>query len=166
MTTKERALRVIVTGAEGELGYTLVYGTNEPGIAVLGFSRSGMDVNDLEHCRHVVKRYQPDVVIHCEQALPIHNVALAANEFGTKLVYVIQGEASDAEKEIGPLAHRAYVVQLDSQLTQSEGLNKELAAFLVHLVQTDNYGLYHLSAGGELIWHAFKQQKAWRPSVR
>ncbi|AZN39468.1 sugar nucleotide-binding protein [Paenibacillus albus] len=166
MTAKERALRVIVTGTEGELGNTLVYGTNEPGIAVLGFSRSGMDVNDLEHCRQVVKRYQADAVIHCEPALPIRNVALAANEFGAKLVYVIQGDASEAEKEIGPLAHRAYIVQLDRELAHSPEPNKELSTFLVRLVLTDNYGLYQLSASGELAWHAFKQHKTWRSSVR
>lgn len=171
MTAKDRALRVIVTGAgaEGELGHTLVYRTNEPDIAILGFSRKGMDAADPEHCRQVVKRYQPEVIIHCETeteaeavAVQVSNVALAAKEFGAKLACVVEGEASEVEKVLSPILHRAYLVQLDPELAQNGDTYEALSAFLINLVQTDNYGFYRLSASGTSIYQAFKQRSAWR----
>ena len=122
MTT--RPMRIIVTGANGQLGQELVNlpGLEQSGIAILGFARGGLDVTNLQSCREAVKSYQPDAVIHCaaytavdkaeterEQAFLINaegtrNIALAAKEFGAKLIcvstdYVFEGTASQPYAE-------------------------------------------------------------------
>ncbi|REE90510.1 RmlD substrate binding domain-containing protein [Paenibacillus taihuensis] len=174
MTAKERALRVIATGTtEGELGHTLVYGTNVPGIAVLGFSRGGMDAGDLEHCRQVVKRYQPDVIIHCDteretDAAPsqVCNVALAAREFGAKLVYVVDGASALTERQqLQSTLERLYIVNLSKEPQSLDEL-KELSTYILNLIQTDRFGFYELYDNGVSSYYQFfKQEGTWKSTV-
>lgn len=122
MTT--RPMRIIVTGADGQLGRELVQlpGLAEKNIQILGFGRGGLDVTSLQSCREAVKRYQADAVIHCAAYTAVdkaeaepdlayrinaegtRNIALAAREFGAKLIcvstdYVFEGTASRPYKE-------------------------------------------------------------------
>ncbi|MFC4810727.1 dTDP-4-dehydrorhamnose reductase [Paenibacillus sp. GCM10023250] len=122
MTT--RPMRIIVTGANGQLGQELLRLPNleRQGVSLLGFGRGGLDVTSLQSCREIVKRYQADAIIHCaaytavdkaesepDEAFRINaegtrNIALAAKEFGAKLLYVstdyvFDGAASEPYKE-------------------------------------------------------------------
>lgn len=124
-------MRIIVTGADGQLGQELVHlpGLAEQSIQLLGFGRGGLDVTSLQSCREAVKRYQADVVIHCAaytavdkaesdpdaaflvNAVGSRNIALAAREFGAKLIaistdYVFEGTASMPYGESDPTGPR------------------------------------------------------------
>ncbi|WP_318652402.1 dTDP-4-dehydrorhamnose reductase [Paenibacillus lycopersici] len=227
MTT--RPMRIIVTGADGQLGRELVMlpGLWKMGVQMLGFGRSGLDVTSLQSCREAVKRYQADAVIHCaaytnvdkaesdaDAAFRINaegtrNIALAAREFGAKLVYistdyVFEGTAFEPYKEsdetkprtvygksklvgeqealavggkvfivrtswvygkygrnfvhtIRDLARERKEFQVVADQIGSPTYTRDLAEFLIQLVQTDGYGIYHATGSGACSWHQFAQ---------
>ncbi|QYR24359.1 dTDP-4-dehydrorhamnose reductase [Paenibacillus sp. sptzw28] len=98
-------MKVLVTGANGQLGAELVNLSAE-GFDLQGFGRDALDITNLKQCREVLSAYQPDVVIHCaaytavdkaesepDEAFRVNaagtrNIALAARESGSKLCYV------------------------------------------------------------------------------
>ncbi|QHW35059.1 dTDP-4-dehydrorhamnose reductase [Paenibacillus rhizovicinus] len=222
-------MRIIVTGADGQLGRELVNlpGLGEQGIQILGFGRGGLDVTSLQSCREAVKRYQADAVIHCaaytsvdkaesepDAAFRINaegsrNIALAAREYGAKLVcvstdYVFEGTASLPYKEsdetkprtvygksklageqevlaaggkvfivrtswvygkygrnfvqtIGDLARTRDEIQVVMDQIGSPTYTLDLAEFLIQLVQTNEYGIYHATGSGVCSWYQFAQ---------
>jgi dTDP-4-dehydrorhamnose reductase len=100
-----KSLKVLVTGAGGQLGHELVL-LNEPGIGMIGVDRQALDVTDPEQCMEVVSRYRPDMIIHTASATAVDrleaeeeyawrvnaegtlNIARAAEAVGAKLCYV------------------------------------------------------------------------------
>ncbi|NBD27561.1 dTDP-4-dehydrorhamnose reductase [Paenibacillus glycinis] len=222
-------MRIIVTGANGQLGQELLAlpGLQQEGISMLGFGRGGLDVTNLQNCREVVKRYQADAVIHCAaytavdqaesepaEAFRINaegtrNIALAAREFGAKLVYVstdyvFEGTASEpyeesgetkprtvygksklaGEQEATAIGGRTFIVRT-SWVYGKHGRNfvetirelaktrdeirvvmdqlgsptytLDLAEFLIRLVRTEHYGIYHATGTGVCSWYQFAQ---------
>ncbi|MFD2614061.1 dTDP-4-dehydrorhamnose reductase [Paenibacillus gansuensis] len=98
-------MKVLITGANGQLGRELVEylsGNNE----VLGFGREELDITSLESVFEIVKNESPEVIVHCaaftavddaEQypdsaylvnAVGARNVAMAAEQQGSKLIYI------------------------------------------------------------------------------
>ncbi|MGO4107626.1 dTDP-4-dehydrorhamnose reductase [Paenibacillus sp. YAF4_2] len=118
----QRTLKVVVTGANGQLGRELVMLDSKGRFAINGLDRSALDITSLEQCREVLSQLRPDVVIHCaaytavdkaeaepDEAFRINaagtrNIALAAREVGAKLCaistdYVFDGAGSVPYKE-------------------------------------------------------------------
>ena len=58
-------MRVLVTGAKGQLGQDLMAELESRGIAGIGVDVEDMDITDAEACRRVISEKQPDAVIHC-----------------------------------------------------------------------------------------------------
>ncbi|MBU9706517.1 dTDP-4-dehydrorhamnose reductase [Paenibacillus sp. AK121] len=99
-------MKVLVTGASGQLGQDVVSVFQAQGHNVVGYDREQLDITDLEQAVKIVGQYQPDAVIHCAaytavdaaesdvdgtyqvNATGTRNMALAAEKAGAKLVYI------------------------------------------------------------------------------
>ena len=58
-------MRVLVTGAAGQLGHDLVAACGAEDDDVVGFDRAALDVGDRERVSTVVADVRPDVVVNC-----------------------------------------------------------------------------------------------------
>ncbi|WP_163882588.1 dTDP-4-dehydrorhamnose reductase [Paenibacillus favisporus] len=99
-------MRVLVTGASGQLGMDVVSLFEQRGYQVLGCSRSELDITSIEQCQKMLGDYKPESVIHCAaytavdaaetdidgaykvNAVGTRNIAVAAEKVGAKLVYI------------------------------------------------------------------------------
>ena len=98
--------RVLVTGANGQLGYDVTLCLRAKGYNVFAADTEEMDVTSGDTVRSVFARFKPQAVIHCaaytavdkaeseeELCMSINvsgtrNVAQAAEESGAKMIYV------------------------------------------------------------------------------
>ncbi|MCM3747644.1 dTDP-4-dehydrorhamnose reductase [Paenibacillus pasadenensis] len=115
-------MKVLVTGANGQLGRELTLWETVEGIEIVGMGRKELDITSLEQCREAFAMVGPDVIINCaaytsvdqaesavEEAYQINasgarNVAIAAREIGAKLIhvstdYVFDGKGSKPYQE-------------------------------------------------------------------
>lgn len=100
-------MRVLVTGAEGQLGRDVVHVFNTvSNIVVSGLGRQELDITDFNQCKKVINLIRPDVIIHCaaytavdkaesdeDQAYAVNtlgtrNLAVAAESIGSKVCYI------------------------------------------------------------------------------
>ena len=99
-------MKVLVTGASGQLGHDVCAELARRGIEYVGTSSANLDVTDSVVVREAVGRYRPDVVIHCAAYTKVDraedepdkcwavnadgtkNIALACWETGAKLLYI------------------------------------------------------------------------------
>jgi len=99
-------LKVLVTGATGQLGKDIIELLIEKGYEVFGYGRDQLDVTEIEQINIVFKTIKPDVVIHSAaytkvdqaesepdeayrvNAFGTRNIAIASEEIGSKLVYI------------------------------------------------------------------------------
>ncbi|BBI36167.1 dTDP-4-dehydrorhamnose reductase [Cohnella abietis] len=222
----EGKITLLVTGANGQLGQELIRLGDER-INIIGCVRTQLDVTNLLQCREVVATVRPDAIIHAGaytavdkaetesdeayriNALGTRNLALAANEHGSKLCYistdyVFDGTASQPYNEydntnpqsiygkskragevlLQSLGHRYFIVRtswvygkygnnfvktmlkLASERDSvsvvhdqfgSPTYTYDLGRFLIDLVQTEAYGIYHASNTGACTWYEFAQ---------
>ena len=99
-------MKVLVTGATGQLGYDVVKELKSRGMTVLGLNSENCDItnkHDVDYCFNI---FRPDAVIHCaawtdvngaesnwQRCLDVNyrgtmNVAEAAAKYGAKMLYV------------------------------------------------------------------------------
>jgi len=99
-------MKVLVTGASGQLGVDTVAVLKRKGYNVLGCDRSQLDITDLEQCQQIIDQYDPDVIIHCAaytavdaaetdvdgayliNATGSRNIAVAAEAVQAKMIYI------------------------------------------------------------------------------
>lgn len=99
-------MKVLVTGATGQLGYDCVLELKNRGCDVWGVSTKDFSIVDGEAVRQNVLCYRPDVIMHCaaytavdraedepELCMAVNgkgteNIARAAKEVGAKLIYI------------------------------------------------------------------------------
>ncbi len=99
-------MKVLVTGAKGQLGTDLMNELAKRGIEGIGVDVQEMDITDAEACRRVIKHSGADAVIHCAAYTAVdaaednadlcrringegtRNVAQACKEADTKLMYI------------------------------------------------------------------------------
>ncbi|WP_219839164.1 dTDP-4-dehydrorhamnose reductase [Paenibacillus sp. R14(2021)] len=218
-------MKILVTGANGQLGQEIVRLTNKPGIHIIGLGRDKLDITNAAQCREVFAINRPDVVIHTaaytavdeaesdpDEAFRINaegtrNVALAAEETGAKFCYVstdyvfdgtstrpykeddspnpqtVYGKSKLAgEREVQTLSTRHFIVRTSwvfgkyggnfvktilklaedrdqlkvvSDQFGSPTYTLDLAVFLVGLVQTEHFGIFHASNRGACTWFDF-----------
>lgn len=218
-------MKLIVTGANGQLGKDVVRLAKQQGFEVYGFGREEMDVTSLEQVRKHVKTIKPDAIIHCaaytkvdlaeeeiEQAYRVNaggtrNVAVSGEEIGAKVCYIstdyvfdgtssspyqeydrtnplnVYGKSKLAGEELTKTLCSKYFIVRTSWVYGQEGHNfvktmlrlakerKEisvvddqigsptytvhLAGFLLQLVRSDYYGVYHASNTGSCSWYEF-----------
>lgn len=99
-------MKVLVTGAKGQLGTDLMNELAKRGIEGIGVDVQEMDITDAEACRCVIKNSGADAVIHCAAYTAVdaaednvdlcrringegtRNVAQACKEADVKLMYI------------------------------------------------------------------------------
>jgi dTDP-4-dehydrorhamnose reductase len=220
-------LKVLVTGAAGQLGQDVVLLLQQQGHQVMGCDRQEMDITDLNQCIQVIGGFGPDAVIHCAahtavdaaesdidaayliNATGSRNVALASEKAGAKLVYIstdyvfdgsgsqpyheydntdpksIYGKSKRAgEVLVQSLSSKYFIVrtswvygkygnnfvktmlklgqekpmlQVVNDQKGSPTYTVDLARFLLELIQTEKYGVYHASNSDSCTWFEFTQ---------
>lgn len=99
-------MKVLVTGASGQLGIDTVKVLQAKGYEVLGCDRETLDITNLEQCQQVITSFQPEVIIHCAaytavdaaetdidgaylvNAVGTRNIAVAAESVQAKVIYI------------------------------------------------------------------------------
>lgn len=101
-------MKLLVTGAAGQLGHDVVTEAQKNNIEVIGVDVAEMDITDREKVSSVISEIHPDAVIHCaawtavdaaedeenkEKVRKINaegtrNIALACKETGAKMLYI------------------------------------------------------------------------------
>lgn len=99
-------MRILVTGASGQLGYDVERELERRGIEHLGTSSRELDITDRAAVEHLMQSYRPDAVIHCAAYTKVdlaedepercwavnadgtRNLAAACRKTGAKLLYI------------------------------------------------------------------------------
>lgn len=99
-------MKVLVTGAAGQLGKDVVILLKQKGYEVLACERHTLDITNQKQCETVVMEFQPHAIIHCaaytavdaaetdvERAYLVNatgsrNLAVAAEKVQAKIVYI------------------------------------------------------------------------------
>lgn len=100
------SIKVMVTGAKGQLGYDVVKRLNELNIDNVGVDIDDFDITDKQQAENYILSYRPDVVVHCaaytavdkaeEEKDRCHavnvegtkNIAEACKRINAKMVYI------------------------------------------------------------------------------
>ena len=176
-------MKVLVTGAKGQLGTDLMNELEKRGIESIGVDVQEMDITDKEACMRVISESKADAVIHCAAYTAVdaaednvdlcrkingegtRNVALACQATGAKLMYIStdyvfdgQGtrpwEPDDSRSPLRLGKERGAVSVVDDQVG-SPTYTYDLARLLVDMIQTDYYGRYHATNEGFCSWYEF-----------
>lgn len=99
-------MKVLVTGAKGQLGTDLMNELERQGLTGIGVDIEEMDITDQAACKHVISQSHADAVIHCaaytavdaaEENIELcrrinsegtRNVALACKDAGIAMMYI------------------------------------------------------------------------------
>lgn len=88
-------MKVLVTGANGQLGYDVVKELQKQNIECYGTSRQDFDIVDFEATEKFITNYMPDAVIHCAAYTSVDK---AEDEQG--LCYLVNASATENIAEI------------------------------------------------------------------
>lgn len=83
-------MKVLVTGAGGQLGHDVCKELKRRGIEHLGTTSCDMDITDKDAVKNIMQSYQPDAVIHCAAYTKVDSAedeplkAYLVNEHGTR----------------------------------------------------------------------------------
>ena len=88
-------MKVLVTGANGQLGYDVVKELQKQNIGCYGATRKDFDLVDFEATEKFIVNYLPDVVIHCGAYTAVDK---AEDERG--LCYLVNASATENIAEI------------------------------------------------------------------
>lgn len=110
-------MKVLVTGANGQLGYDVVKELQKQNIECCGATRKNFDIVNFEATEKFITNYMPDVVIHCaaytavdkaedEQELcylvnasATENIAQICKKIDAKMVYISTDYVFDGTKD-------------------------------------------------------------------
>lgn len=85
-------MKVLVTGASGQLGYDVIKQLKKLNIECLGTDRNTLDITNKEQVRSVILNYRPNVVVHCaaytavDKAEDDRDICYNINVVGTKYI--------------------------------------------------------------------------------
>jgi dTDP-4-dehydrorhamnose reductase len=218
-------MKVVVTGAKGQLGTDLVHLLADKGYEVYGYGREELDITNFDQVKQVISEANPDVVIHAAaytkvdlaesepdkafliNAYGTRNVAVSSEAVEAKLVYistdyVFDGTANVPYNEFAPtnpinvygksklvgeqfvrdLHSKFFIVRtswvygkngnnfVNTMLKLAEERDElmvvhdqvgcptytiDLANCILELIQTEKYGIYHVSNSGYCSWYEF-----------
>ena len=99
-------MKILVTGASGQLGYDMIKLLKSENIDYLATDRDSLQITDKEQVFKVIKNYNPDVIIHCAaytavdraedekelchsvNTLGTSYIAQVCNEINAKMIYI------------------------------------------------------------------------------
>lgn len=99
-------MKILVTGAGGQLGYDVCKVLDARNIENKGVDLADFDITDVQATREYIVSYHPDAVIHCSAWTAVdkaedeletvraintegpHNIAAACKEIGAKMLYI------------------------------------------------------------------------------
>ncbi len=108
-------MKVLVTGANGQLGFDVVKRLESEGIEFLGTDRESLDITNEEQVTRVISDYNPDVVVHCAayttvdkaedekelcymvNVLGTRYIAKACKDINAKMLYISTDYVFDGE---------------------------------------------------------------------
>lgn len=113
-------MKVLVTGAKGQLGYDVINRLNSEGHIAVGADIDDMDITDAECVKKFISSVKPDAVIHCAawtavdaaeesenyekvyavNVIGTQNVARACADIGAKIIYISTDYVFDGNGEI------------------------------------------------------------------
>lgn len=112
----KRNMKILVTGANGQLGYDVVKELQKQNIECYGAERKDFDIVDFEATEKFITNYMPDAVIHCaaytavdraedEQGLcylvnvlATENIAEVCKKINAKMLYISTDYVFDGTK--------------------------------------------------------------------
>ena len=218
-------MKVLVTGADGQLGHDVVKVLQEQNINVIACNRGILDITDESACYTIIQQHMPEIIVHCaaytavdqaEQnvveayrvnAAGTRNITVAAEQIGAKLIYMstdyvfdgfttspyheydntnplsVYGKSKRAgEVLVQTLSSRYFIVRTSwvfglqgnnfvktmiKLAAERKELNVvhdqigsptytlDLAHFISLLMNTERYGIYHVSNDGSCSWYEF-----------
>jgi len=110
-------MKVLVTGANGQLGYDVVKELEKQNIECYGVTRKDFDITDFKSTENFINKYLPDVVIHCAAYTAVDkaedepelcykvnseatkNIAEICKEINAKLLYISTDYVFDGTKD-------------------------------------------------------------------
>lgn len=99
-------MKILVTGANGQLGSAVLRVPVEEGVELIGMTRAELDITNEDHVKTVLETVEPDVIMHCAaytkvdqaekdemeayrvNAIGTRNLCVAAEQLGAVFVYV------------------------------------------------------------------------------
>lgn len=220
-------MKILVTGANGQLGRDLVKVLEQANHNVNPCDRDTLDITDQKACLDQVHNFEPEVIVHCAaytavdqaetdidhayvvNAVGTRNMVVAAERVGAKFCYIstdyvfdgtsdvayheydntnpqsIYGKSKRAGEELVKSLSSAYFIVRTSWVYGLHGNNfvktmlrlgaekpeisvvndqkgsptytVDLSRFLLDLVNTEKFGIYHASNTGECTWYEFAQ---------
>ncbi|HDR7666749.1 TPA: dTDP-4-dehydrorhamnose reductase [Bacillus wiedmannii] len=221
-------MKVLVTGAKGQLGQDVLCLLENQPWEVFGFGREELDITNEEQVREKLLSIKPDIIIHTaaytqvDQAESDEETAFKVNAEGTKYLaqaaeavkakfcyvstdYVFDGTKNEpykvddqtnpqtiygksklaGEQYTQEYCSKSYIVRtswvfglygnnfVKTMLRLAEEKKElgvvhdqvgsptyttDLARFIIKLVQTDKYGIYHGSNSGVCSWYEFAKE--------
>ncbi|WP_368658029.1 dTDP-4-dehydrorhamnose reductase [Metabacillus halosaccharovorans] len=218
-------MKVLVTGANGQLGQEVVKLLQKNNIQCLPCSKEDMDITSKQSVQDKVITFQPNVIIHTAaythvdlaetnkdkafsvNGLGTRNVAEVAEEIGAVVCYIstdyvfdgqsrvpysedsqpnpmtIYGKAKyEGEQYVRSICSHYFIlrtswvfgsngqnfvktilklskekssIQVVSDQFGSPTYTVDLAAFIYNLIQTNLYGVYHVTNSGDCSWYDF-----------
>ena len=110
-------MKVLVTGANGQLGYDVVKELKKQNIECFGVTRQNFDIIDFKATKDFIFDYLPDVVIHCAaytavdkaedepeicykvNASATENIAEICKKIDAKMLYISTDYVFDGSKD-------------------------------------------------------------------
>lgn len=221
-------MKVLVTGANGQLGYDVVKVLKLRNIECCGTTRNDFDVCDFTRAEKYITAFHPDVIIHCAaytavdkaedekelcravNAVGTENIAKICKKINAKMLYIstdyvfdgtkkgfyevddtpnpinVYGKTKlEGEQAVQKILDRYFIVRISwvfgehgnnfvktmlrlgkerkeisivSDQIGSPTYTLDLAQLLVDMVQTDKYGIYHVTNEGECSWAEFAEE--------
>lgn len=221
-------MKVLVTGANGQLGYDVVKELQKRNIECYGATRKDFDLVDFEATEKFITSYMPDAVIHCaaytavdkaedEQGLcylvnasATENIAEICKKLNAKMLYISTDYVFDGtkngfyevddkpnpiniygktkllgEQAVQKILDKYFIVRISWVFGEygnnfvktmlrlgkerkeinvvadqygSPTYTADLAPLLVEMIQTDKYGIYHVTNEGVCTWAEFAEE--------
>jgi dTDP-4-dehydrorhamnose reductase len=218
-------MKIVVTGANGQLGQELVRQLQQTNFELYSFTKSDLDITNENIVNEVITKIKPDIIINAAaytkvdqaeveeetaylvNAFGQRNLAVAAEKVGAKICYISTDYVFDGNSTVpyreydqtNPLGVYGKSKLVGEELTKSLcsryfivrtawvygefgqnfvktmlRLAKEkeeigvvndqigaptytvdLARFIIELVQTEKFGIYHCTNSGSCSWYEF-----------
>lgn len=149
-------MKILVTGAKGQLGCDMIKELKTCGIECIGVDIEDFDITNEDATNEFVKNYCPDVVIHCAgytlvdsaednrdicmniNYIGTRNIALSCKEINSKLIYITTDYIFDGTKKL------PYEVNDEANPLNVYGLSKYLGEKSIQ-EEINNYFIIRVS---------------------